>query len=330
MKIAFLTETQYEGKWPDTFSNARTEICWQIALDSTHIPIQKYETVSGFDHVFVIFPKGRLFVSAEGSKISNGINPVSDLLSRNVIKNLKKRNERVYFVQEGPNWWWNDYEVIDQIHFFNMMTDSDAIFAHNKIDVSYYSGLFPSKKIFTIPSLMFDTLIKDVTPTFQDKVIVGGNFSRWYGGFNGYILSYELGVDIWTQTSHSKRENEDKIEHINHLPRLNWVDWMKELSTFKYGIHLMPTAAAGTFSLNCSYFGIPCVGNQKVDTQRILQPELSVDVDDLKTARKLIKKLRTNKNFYARCSADVKENYKKFYGIDRWKEHMKGALDEIK
>jgi len=43
----------------------------------------------------------------------------------------------------------------------------------------------------------------------------------------------------------------------------------------------MLTIAAGTFSLNCAYFGIPCIGNEKVDTQRLCFPELSVDVENI-------------------------------------------------
>ena len=110
------------------------------------------------------------------------------------------------------------------------------------------------------------------------------------------------------QTSHAMRDNESHL--INHLPRVSWVDWMRQLSTFKYAIHLMPTAAAGTFSLNCAYFGIPCIGNKDVDTQIICHPELSVDVNDLEQARYLTKRLKKDELFYEHCSKTAKENYK--------------------
>jgi len=82
----------------------------------------------------------------------------------------------------------------------------------------------------------------------------------------------------------------------------------------------MPTIAAGTFSLNCAYFGIPCIGNEKVDTQRICHPDLCVDVDDIESARKLAVKLRDNNKFYDECSKKSKTLYKKYYDIEQWKK----------
>ena len=73
---------------------------------------------------------------------------------------------------------------------------------------------------------------------------------------------------------------------------------MNVLSTFKYAVHLMPTVAAGTFSLNCAYFGIPCIGNIKVDTQRFCHPDLSVAVDDVSKARTLAHRLQNDSDFY--------------------------------
>jgi hypothetical protein len=97
---------------------------------------------------------------------------------------------------------------------------------------------------------------------------------------------------------------------------------MQQLSTFKYAVHLMPTVAAGTFSLNCAYFGIPCIGNNKVDTQRLCHPELSVDVNDVEAARKLAIRLRDDSAFYDMCSKTALENYKKYYNIDIWKSKI--------
>jgi hypothetical protein len=101
-----------------------------------------------------------------------------------------------------------------------------------------------------------------------------------------------------------------------------WTDWMKQLSEFKYAVHLMPTIAAGTFSLNCAYFGIPCIGNEKVDTQRLCHPELSVDVNDVEQAVYLAKRLKKDELFYEHCSKTAKENYKKLYNIEKFKEKI--------
>jgi hypothetical protein len=321
MKIAFLTEMGFEGKIPDNHSNMRTEFAWMHALDATHHNIHTYKTISGYDHVFIIFPKGKTFLSAEGSNLLEySTNPVSELLDSDIILDLKKTNQQVHYVQEGPHWWFNDYEIADQINFFNMLQLVDSIYAHNEFDANYYRGLCKDKTVHVIPTLMIETLTKNIKPTPEDKVIIGGNFARWYGGMESFIIASEFNLPIWAQTSHATRKEEWHL--VKHLPRVSWIEWMQQLSTFKYAIHLMPTVAAGTFSLNCAYFGIPCIGNNKVDTQRLCHPELSVDVNDLDTARKLAIRLRDDSAFYNECSKTALENYKKHYNINIWKSKI--------
>ena len=330
MKVAFLTETGYTGKWPVDFPNARTEVAWQIALNADHFPITHNKQVSGYDHVFIIFPKGQVNLNAVGAKIANTPNPFSDLLASSPywMDNLKEQNGGVYFVQEGPHWMYTELEVADQIYFYNMLDKMDAIFVHNNEDQKYYTGLVPNKIVTTIPTLMIEDLIKDVEWKPEDKAIIGGNFARWYGGFESFIIAQEFNIPVWGQTSHAMREHEGQFVH--HLPRVQWVDWIKQLSTFKYAVHLMPTVAAGTFSLNCSYLGIPCIGNKMVDTQIVCQPDLAVDVHDLNTARHLAKRLVEDKDFYEHCSVTAKRNYQEYYTLTVWKEKMKRILDVLK
>jgi len=168
---------------------------------------------------------------------------------------------------------------------------------------------------------MIESSITDIIPTKEEKVIIGGNFARWYGGFESYIVAQTFQVPIWGQTSHAMRQGEDQL--INILPRVFWIDWMKQLSAFKYAVHLMPTVAAGTFSLNCAYFGIPCIGNIKVDTQRLCHPLLSVDIDDIDKATTLAKKLSTDKEFYTMCSDMAKTNYNAQYNLNIFLQKMK-------
>lgn len=308
MKIAFITEMGFIGNVPVNHFNMRTEFAWMHALNADHHPISNHEGVKDYDHVFIIFPKGQVNLNAVGAKISNIPNPHSNLLASDWLQKLKDNNKKVYYVQEGPHWMFTELELVDQIHFYNMLIAVDAIFAHNESDISYYKGLVPNKPVYSIPTLMIEHSIKDIEWKPENKVIIGGNFARWYGGFESYIVAQDLNVPIWGQTSHAKRDGEDQL--FAHLPRVDWVDWIKQLSSFKYAIHLMPTVAAGTFSLNCAYFGIPCIGNEKVDTQRICHPDLSVDVSDVAKARELAKRLVEDRDFYAQCSAAAKQMYK--------------------
>lgn len=329
MKIAFITEMNFQGKVPANHPNMRTEFAWMNALSADHYSIHlayANENLIDYDHVFIIFPKGKTFLSSEGSKLIEGDNPVSDLLKLNLVDKLKEKgNKKIYYVQEGPHWWYNDYEIEDQINFYNLLAKVDGVFVHNYSDLSYYSGLLPGKYITTIPTLMIEDSIKDMKWQPEEKIIVGGNFARWYGGFESFIVAQDFEIPIYGQTSHATRDKEGQM--VNLLPRVSWVDWIKQLSTFKYAVHLMPTVAAGTFSLNCSYLGIPCIGNQQVDTQVVCQPELAVDVNDIMAARVLAQQLREDKDFYEQCSRAAKENYQKYYTLEVWKKDMEIKLN---
>jgi len=279
--------------------------------------------------VFVIFPKGKTYLNAEGSRLSKETNPATPLITPDLVRLLRMgNNKKIHYVQEGPHWWFNDYEIDNQINFYNMLYECDTIFAHNESDKLYYEGLFPNKVVHTMQTLMIEKLIKDIVPTKEDKVIVGGNFARWYGGFESYRVAEVFNLPIWGQSSHAKRDNEEQI--FQHLERVKWDEWILQLSKFKYAVHLMPTVAAGTFSLNCAYLGIPCIGNEDVDTQRICHPALSVKVNDVKKARELALRLRDDQDFYQECSKFAKHLYKTNYSLEVWLKKMNVILNETK
>ena len=329
-KIAFLTEMGFVGKVPANHPNMRTEFAWMHALDADHYNLHLFgsdKNLTGYDHVFIIFPKGKPFLNSTAVELIKGINPISELLQQPIVEKLKERgNKNIHYVQEGPHWFQNDYNVEDQIYFYNFLQSCDSIFTHNDSDSYYYKGLFPNKKVRPIGTLMIDTLVKDIQPTKEDKAIIGGNFARWYGGFESYMIAGNFEVPIWAQTSHAMRENEGSVDNLTHLPRMMWNEWMTTLSTFKYAVHMMPTVAAGTFALNCAYFGIPCIGNHNVDTQLLCHPSLSVEVNDLEGARELAIMLRDDKDFYNQCSEMAKNNYEACFSKELWLRNIKREL----
>jgi hypothetical protein len=317
MKIAFLTEMGFEGKIPSNHPNMRTEFAWMHALDADHFCIHDFLKVKDYDHIFVIFPKGRVYLDACGSQLTDDQNPASDLLLKEPVEKLKLSNKKVYVVQEGPHWWWNDYNMYDQVRFFNMMVACDGIFAHNEHDVKYYKGVFPSVPVHVIPTLMIDSIVKDIQPSREEMVIIGGNFVSWYGGFDSFIIAQEFDNGIVHAPSMGrKQQGEEQL--IKHLPYLNWKEWIHELNKFKYGIHLMRTHAAGTFALNCAYLGIPCIGYKGLDTQEKLHPALTVDIGDLSMARKIAMDLRNDEQFYLYCSDKCKQLYKELYNENKF------------
>jgi hypothetical protein len=308
----------------------RTEFAWMYALQANHFNIHDYDHIKDYDVVFIIFPKATVKLNTVGIEMTTtGADKDIVIYSSHIVDVLKQNNKIVCAIQEGPAWFFNEYDMTTQFNFYNQLAGCDIIFAHNEYDINFYKGLFPHIRIAAIPTLM---IINDNTCPFQatpeDKVIMGGNFCRWYGGFQSYIISSEFNCPIFVPNSHCKRTGEEAVPNLNHLPWVSWTLWMKQLSTFKYAVNLMPTVAAGTFNLNCAYFGIPCIGNNNVDTQRVFHPDLSVDVHDVYSSRYMARRLREDTPFYDHCSHFSKNIIRESVhaNITKWTSYMKEII----
>jgi hypothetical protein len=222
-------------------------------------------------------------------------------------------------MQEGPNWYWQDYDLPKQVWYYNTLMSSDIIFTHNKIDQKYYQGLTSHPDVRVMSSLMIEEAIGELEQVNRDGVIIGGNFVSWYGGFDSYIVAQELNNGkIFAPSMGRKQPGEEQL--LTHLPYMNWKEWIHSLNRFKYGVHLMRTHAAGTFALNCAYLGIPCIGFKGLDTQEICHPNLTVELGDLFTAKKLAILLRDNKDFYNEQSQLAINNYKQNFTENIFKQ----------
>ena len=294
MKVAFFTEMNFIGKIPRNHTNMRTEFAWMVALDADHYNINQVPE-DKYDLGIIIIPKK---------------NPDIDLAQ------IKEYCNKVAVMQEGPHWYFQDYDIARQVHYYNSLQKADIIFAHNKKDKEYYQGLTQHKDIRVMQSLMIEDSI-DVNSLTDSKdrknCIIGGNFVSWYGGFDSFIVANNVfkSDEIYAPSMGRKQEGEENF--IKHIPYTEWNDWIKQLSKFRVGIHLMRTHAAGTFALNCAYLGIPCIGYKGLDTQETLHPSLSIDVGDINKANELLKTLNNNKDFYDKCKEEAKKNYDKFY-----------------
>ena len=315
----------FNGKIPLNYHNLRTEFAWMAALQSDHFNIHDYTQVKNYDVIFVIFPKATVKLNRVGLEMeSNGIDKDISIYSKPIIETLKQFNKIVCYVQEGCSDFFTDYSITDQFNFYNQLAECDIIFAHNIYDTHFYKGLFPRTKIEVIPSLMFPI---DIPPQPEEKVIINGNFASWYNGFQSYIVASDFNCPIFAPSSHCKRPGEEQVPNLKHLPWVMWNEWMKQLSTFKYSVSMMPTIAAGTWSMNCAYYGIPCIGNEKVDTQTHFFPELSVDVHDVHAARVLALRLREDKDLYEQASHHAKKKFAtSVHGnIEEWLKAMKNV-----
>ena len=313
MKIAFFTEIGFNGKIQRNHRNMRTEFAWMVALDATHHPIAALPQMKEhYDIGVVIIPKTK----------------IEQLSQFPLIEQMKRVCDKIAIMQEGPAQYFQDFPIEQQVWYHNTLTQFDFLLAHNESDARYYVGI-TGIPTFVNPTLMIADFVKEAEDKFEESVMIGGNFCHWYGGFDSYIVANEFEAPIYAPSMGRKKENEEGL-NIVHLPYLEWIDWMTALSKHKYAVHLMSTHAAGTFALNCSYFGIPCIGYKGSDTYEILFPDLVVDERDIETARILAHKLKTDEKFYQECSDKAKQLYEENFTEEKYLEKWEKIKDEIK
>ena len=296
MKIVFFSESQINGKIPRDFPNARTEYAWMMALDAPHFNI--HSQVDGkYDLGIVIIPK---------------TNPNINL------DEIRKSCDKVAVMQEGPHWYFQDYSVSQQFHYYNLLRSADWIYCHNESDVNYFRGL-GCEDVRVMRSFMIPEGLNPRTEK-GSGTIIGGNFVSWYGGFDSFMVAMYLQDKITAPSMGRKQDEEKLIEEINYLPYLSWREWIVELGKYNVGVHLMRTHAAGTFAMNCAFHGIPCIGYRGLDTQELLHSNTMVDVGDLHEAKKIVLRLKEDTYFYKECSEIAKSGFEKYYTDEKWKE----------
>jgi hypothetical protein len=222
-------------------------------------------------------------------------------------------------MQEGPHWYFQDYQIDKQFHYYNTLMDADWMYCHNESDVKYYKGL-GCKDVRIMRSLMIPEGLVSRSE-WSDGTIIGGNMVSWYGGFDSYMIAREIGNPIWAPSMGRKQPQEDAIQDISYMAYMNWREWITALSQFNIGIHLMRTHAAGTFAMNCSFHSIPCIGYRGLDSQEILHPNTTVEVGDLESAKEIALKLKNDEEFYKGCSEETQYRFNEFYTEEKWLEN---------
>jgi hypothetical protein len=297
MKIAFFSETGNNQRYPRNFPNARTEVAWCLTLEAPMCALDVLPK-EHFDLGIVIIPKNNPKVNLDF---------------------IRKCCDKVAIMQEGPHWYFQDYQIDKQFHYYNTLMDADWVYCHNESDVKYYKGM-GCKDVRIMRSLMIPAGIPSRSE-WGDGTIIGGNMVSWYGGFDSYMIAREIGNPIVAPSMGRKQEQESAIEDISYLPYMSWRDWINNLSQYNIGIHLMRTHAAGTFAMNCSFHSIPCIGYRGLDSQEILHPNTTVEVGDLESAKEIALKLKNDEEFYKGCSEETQYRFNEFYTEEKWLEN---------
>lgn len=318
MNIKYSTsEMNLEGFFPNDYPHLRVLETQLLFLEAYHLPLQKILQSNQKYDGDLLFNIGK-----------GGFNKpyIKFLYENNIVENLKQRFPKVYIYQDGEIGWWNQVDTKLQAWWYNQLQEADGILVPNEMDTNFYKGIFPQSDIRVIRSVMSDKgLDQTKFKPKENKVILNGPLTLDYNGFPQVILAHNTGMGIDIPPMQESVMAKDSWEMapnlgVNYLQYMSWVDWMYNLSKYKIGYMLVPAMASGSFALNCAYFGIPCIGNKNADTQRILFPDLAVDVFDNKKALELTLKLVNDLDFYKEVSTKAKMLYDKEFTKEKMLE----------
>ena len=315
MKILFLSELGHTDKVPRDYRHMRTEFAQMCALQSDHLPItqiQNYQGDTDYDHVVLL--------------ISKTLQLREFLLTFDIVETARLLGKKVWFMQEATCWIHQTMKLPHQVTHVNILNSVDGILSENVTDYKYYRGVAPNTPVHTIPTLMIEDYLLDARKTEkQDKTMIGGNCSDWYGGFDSYLVAdvYKNKIDMPRMRN---TDFHDQLPRLSIIPHIEFTDWIYKLSEYKYAVHLMPAITAGTFCLNSAFLGIPCIGYEESDPQRLCQPDLSVELYNIERAKQLANRLKNDEDFYKECSRKSIENYTKHYHETVFLKYMEGVL----
>jgi|TARA_B100000131_G_scaffold91799_1_gene88552 hypothetical protein len=299
--VVFFSESGIVGKVPRDFPNARNDIAWSIMMNADWCPYGK-RPEKKYELGIVTIPK---------------TNPNID------FDILKQYCDKIAVMQEGPHWYFQDYSVEQQFQFIENLRNADWVYCHNVSDRPYYEGL-GCEDVRIMRTLMLpDGLDSQRYSSDKEGILLGGNFTSWYSGLDSYLIAHAVNEPITNVSMGRKQEQEDMIPDIKYLPYMTWREWINECGKYKVGIHMMRTHAAGTFSLNLAYHGTPCLGYKGLDTQELLHPQTTVEVGDIRGAKKILEKLYADKYFYHECSEQSNKLYHEYFEEEQWLKHFK-------
>lgn len=329
MNITILTEQDnLHGNVRAKKNNLRTDTAFALMTDSFFLPYSMIETETG----------ARTLANSDLVILVPSKNHPAILAYADDIK--KRFKTKIAIMQEGDRTLYQDWSVANQFTFLATITTvADVLFVHNESDKEYFSAI-TDKPILVIKSTIFLELLRDARISGEQKkesLFIGGNMCRWYAGMDSYLTVKDLGFsEIVFPSMGRKQKDEEELmtgldKRIRYLPYCTWAEFMQNLKGAKYAIHLMPEAAAGSFSLNCAALGVPCIGNIEDDTQRECFPDLSINVhdgDSISKARSLLVSLQTNPDFYNMVVAKALKKIEEFDGDNR-REKVKQDIANV-
>ena len=110
MKIAFFSESNFDGKILRDYENMRTEYAWYVGLDAIHHHVGNLPSMESemYDLGIVIIPKNKEM-----------------LFNYPLVDELKRICKKIATMQESTYWYWQGGSVESQLWYHNILQSMD-------------------------------------------------------------------------------------------------------------------------------------------------------------------------------------------------------------
>lgn len=300
MRIGIVTEMNIFGKVNKDYLNMRTEFVWAWMLDADFIPYSYFDNAEMYcsimdNYDFLLF-------------IPSKKHP-------EYLINIKNCPIKCGIMQEGGRYQWLEWETKYQQLYLEILNSIDIVLCHNQSDIIYFKTL-TKQPVETLRTYQFINMYANDDNTNQNNIFIGGGFNNWYGGTHSYeaIKDFEWNK-IGFPTMGRIQPDEKEIISIKdcrvlYYDYMSVKDFINVLKNYKYTIHLMPISAAASFTLGTAIAGGLSVGNVENDTNRLLFPELCIDLSKpnfIDDAKNNIERLKNDIGFYKKCYSYMQE-----------------------
>lgn len=240
----------------------------------------------------------------------------NDIESRwmDLLHDLCDKGKKVVLFQEAETPWALTRSWEEQKSFIELLGKVDLFLTHNTSDVEYWGRLRPLKATLRWRTCIDVDWIRThmnpalFSPFNERPILFGSSYDDRANGLAGLIACKDLGRPLWHQNRSSGYEDRNRempaligVKIDKEIPHGGWFDWLNGIHGTYIAVHPMPAAAAGRDQIAFAALGIPCIGNEDLDIQGDLFPNLRVKPYDVRQISDLVKNLLMNETFYLNC-----------------------------
>jgi hypothetical protein len=239
-------------------------------------------------------------------------------------------DKKLILYQESEFRWPQYRSWVEQKELYELLQITDLMLCHNEADAKFYGLLMqnPAKAIY-FPAVQDLRMIEQCRTEPQDKTtrtVLVQHFDNRSNGLFAALIAKKVGAPIlhFNTSIYPDNRNEEARAlfglDMTDLANTGWLEWARAIGRAWVYLHPLTVCGAGRDTIACAVLGVPVIGNRHLEAQRILFPDLKVDIDEPDEMEAILRRLLTDQGFYTRS---------RLYAFERWQQFTIEAGEEL-